>query len=92
MGEHGLVQRNPSTYHPVISKTRHCNTLNCDKGNLAFENRLQITVLCYGIHDNMNGFSRLFRVRKKNKSEVNGLTYDNEKAGGGFTGSPEFRD
>jgi len=65
MGEHGLGQRNLSTYHPVISKIRHCNSLDSYKRDLAFENRLHISVLCLGIDDNMNGLSRLFRVRRK---------------------------
>ena len=77
------------TYNPVISKSRHRNALDRYKRNLAFKSPLRRTLLRGSRHNNMGGFSRLFHLRKT-KAEINGLTYDNEEAGAGFTRPPEF--
>ena len=52
------------TYYPVISKTRHRNALDCYERNLAFKKRLFHTLLGHILHNNINCFSRLFRVRE----------------------------
>lgn len=52
------------TYYPIISETRHRNALDCYERNLAFKNRLRRALLRGSRHSNMNGFPRLFHLRK----------------------------